>query len=68
MEAKESIMEPKEKIIPRWMVNGIKAHGTGPAKQGWKCYQCEKMCTVTTGLNEEPGGGDCHEADTHSMR
>ena len=43
---------------PIWMRNGIKASGAGPAKQGWKCYQCKQGCTTTTGLNEEPGEGD----------
>jgi len=43
---------------PRWMRNGIKAHGEGPARQGWKCYACNLQCTTTTGLNEEPGEGD----------
>ena len=55
---------------PRWMRNGIKAHGTGPAKQGWKCYQCAKQCTITIGLNDEPADQDeedCHEADTRAL-
>lgn len=51
---------------PIWKHNGIKAHGAGAAKQGWKCYQCEKQCTITTGLNDEPEEV-CREASADKM-
>jgi len=55
---------------PRWMRNGIMAHGTGPAKQRWTCFSCKEKCSITIGLNEEPADHDkgvCHEANTATL-
>lgn len=53
---------------PIWRMNGIMAHGTSPAKQRWKCYQCKEQCTTTTGLNEEPMEDLCHEASATKVQ
>ena len=42
-------------------MNGIMAHGATVAKQRWQCFGCEKNCTKTIGLNDDPDEGGCNE-------